>query len=59
VKDYFGPLIAMIEKIVAEGFTAPVYADMLVVESGIETLLQRFASYQAPPRKWLLSQPKP
>ena len=59
VKEYFGPLIGMIEKIVAEGFTAPAYADMLVVETRIEALLMRFASYQAPPRKWPSSQPKP
>jgi uncharacterized protein (TIGR00730 family) len=59
VKDYFGPPVAMIDKIVAEGFTAPAYADMLVVETGIEALLTRFASYQAPPRKWQSSQPKP
>jgi len=49
----------MIEKIVAEGFTAPAYADMLVVETRIEALLMRLASYQAPPGKWLSSQPKP
>ena len=41
------------------GFTAPAYADMLVVETRIEALLKRFASYQAPPRKWQSSQPKP
>jgi len=59
VKEYFGPLIGMIEKIVAEGFMAPAYADMLVVETRIEALLMRLASYQAPPGKWLSSQPKP
>jgi len=59
VKDYFGPLVAMIDKTAAEGFTAPAYDEMLVVETRIETLLKRFASYQAPLRKWPSSQPKP
>jgi len=59
VKDYFGPLVAMIDRIVAEGFTAAAYADMLVVESRIAALLTRFASYRAPPRKWQSTQPKP
>jgi uncharacterized protein (TIGR00730 family) len=58
VKDYFGPLVAMIEKTVTEGFTGAAYADMLVVETKIEAVLKRLASYQPPPRKWL-SRPKP
>jgi uncharacterized protein (TIGR00730 family) len=58
-KDYFGPLIAMVEKIVVEGFMAPAYSEMLLVEPRIEPLLDRFATYRPPPRKWLSSGAKP
>jgi len=57
VKDYFQPLLAMIEKIVAEGFMAQSYRDMLLVEPTVEGLLARFKSYSPPPRKW--QAPKP
>ncbi|WP_407178853.1 TIGR00730 family Rossman fold protein [Bradyrhizobium sp. STM 3562] len=52
VKDYFQPLIAMIEKAVAEGFVAKRYADMLVVASDVDAILKRFAAYVPPARKW-------
>jgi len=58
-KDYFAPLIAMIERIVTEGFMSSAYSDMLVIEKEIEPLLKRFASYEAPPRKWLASPARP
>jgi uncharacterized protein (TIGR00730 family) len=58
VKDYFSPLIAMIERTVTEGFTGAAYAEMLVVETKIEAVLKRLATYQPPPRKWQ-SRPKP
>ena len=57
VKDYFQPLLAMIEKIVAEGFMAQSYRDMLLVEPTVEGLLARFKTYSPPPRKW--QAPKP
>jgi uncharacterized protein (TIGR00730 family) len=53
VKDYFAPLIAMVERMVAEGFTITAYAEMLIIETKLEALLSRFATYQPPPRKWL------
>ncbi len=52
VKDYFQPLIAMIEKIVAEGFMAASYSEMLVIETSVEPMLARFSAYSPPPRKW-------
>ena len=49
VKDYFQPLILMIERIVAEGFIAESYSKMLVIEASIEPILRRFSTY------WLLA----
>jgi uncharacterized protein (TIGR00730 family) len=57
VADYFGPLIAMMQRIVTEGFIGERYFEMLVIESAIEPMLERFASYSAPPQKW--DAPKP
>ncbi len=51
-KGYFQPLIAMVERAVAEGFVAKTYADILVVGTDIEVILRRFASYVPPVRKW-------
>jgi uncharacterized protein (TIGR00730 family) len=52
VNDYFGPLLAMIDRMVADGFLAPPFAKMLAIESDADRLLEHFRSYQAPPRKW-------
>jgi uncharacterized protein (TIGR00730 family) len=52
VADYFAPLIAMMHRIVAEGFIAERYVEMLVIETSIEPMLKRFASYTPPPQKW-------
>ncbi len=52
VADYFGPMIAMMQRIVAEGFIAERYVDMLVIETSIEPMLKRFATYTPPPQKW-------
>jgi uncharacterized protein (TIGR00730 family) len=57
VQDYFSPLIAMMQKTVAEGFTGERYFEMLVIETSIEPLLKRFATYSPPPQK--LHAPKP
>jgi uncharacterized protein (TIGR00730 family) len=51
VQDYFSPLVAMMQKTVAEGFTGERYFEMLVIETSVEPLLQRFATYSAPPQK--------
>jgi uncharacterized protein (TIGR00730 family) len=57
VNAYFQPLLALIDKIVAEGFMARTYRDMLVVEPSVAPLLGRFQTYSPPPRKW--QSPKP
>jgi len=51
-KDYFGPLISMIERIVNEGFMAESYSKMLVIEASIEPMLKRFSAYSPPAHKW-------
>jgi len=57
VADYFGPLITMMQNIVAEGFIAKRYVEMLVIESEIEPMLKRFANYTPPPQKWQVPKP--
>ena len=57
VNGYFQPLLALIEKMVADGFLAQTYRDMLIVEPTVAPLLGRFESYVPPPRKW--QAPKP
>jgi uncharacterized protein (TIGR00730 family) len=52
VNAYFQPLLALIDKIVAEGFMAQTYRDMLIVEPSVAPLLGRFNTYSPPPRKW-------
>jgi len=49
---YFDPLLTMIARMTGEGFLDRTHADMLLVEDGIEPLLDAFAGYAAPPRKW-------
>jgi uncharacterized protein (TIGR00730 family) len=52
VHDFYAPLRDFIHRTVAEGFTKPEYADMLIFEDEIQPLLARFDSYVAPPKKW-------
>lgn len=52
VRDYFGPLLAMIERMVAEGFMAPAFAGMPAVDTEPDAVLARFRAYQPPIRKW-------
>jgi uncharacterized protein (TIGR00730 family) len=56
-KNYFQPLLALIEKIVAEGFMGRTYLDMLIVEPTVAPVLDRFRTYTPPPRKWQLPKP--
>jgi len=57
VADYFDPLISMMTNIVAEGFIAERYVEMLVIERQIEPMLKRFATYTPPPQKWQVPKP--
>jgi uncharacterized protein (TIGR00730 family) len=52
VNNYFEPLRAMIDHMVAEGFTGPAFASMLAIEDDLEVLLDRFRKFQPVTRKW-------
>jgi uncharacterized protein (TIGR00730 family) len=52
VNGYFDPLVAMIERMVAEGFVASSSAAILAVENEPDQLLARFRAYQPPIPKW-------
>jgi uncharacterized protein (TIGR00730 family) len=52
VGDYFGPLRAMVEHMVAAGFLRRDHADMVAFEAGMERLIACFETYAAPPRKY-------
>lgn len=54
IADYFTPLVAFLDRAVAEGFVHAAHRHMLVVESDPGRLLDRFAAYAAPHvSKWL------
>lgn len=50
-EGYFEPLMAMIERMVDNGFLDARYRDMLVVSRRPEELLDAFAAYAPPERK--------
>lgn len=52
VSGYFDPLCAMIARMTEEGFMKPEYRDMLVIATDPQTILQQFAHYQPPRKKW-------
>lgn len=53
VEDYFGPLRAMIDRMVEAGFLRQDHSDMLAFEPDVGRLLARFARYQPPQRKYM------
>jgi hypothetical protein len=52
IKGYFDPLRAMIERIVAEGFIRPEYADMLIFSEDPAHIISAFESYVPPSGRW-------
>jgi uncharacterized protein (TIGR00730 family) len=56
VRGYFDPLLAFLDRMVAEGFLAPAHRKMVLVDTDPGVLLERFRHYQPPdvPR-WLRS----
>lgn len=52
VDGYFNSQIAMIERMVADGFLSHAYAAMLSVETDPHVLLARIRAYRPPARKW-------
>jgi uncharacterized protein (TIGR00730 family) len=48
VEGFFQPLVAHLDRAVAEGFVRPQHRAMVVIEGEPERLLDRFAAYRAP-----------
>ncbi len=48
VAGFYGPLLALIEHSIAQGFVRPPYRGLLVVESDPATLLDRLAVHESP-----------
>ena len=54
VAGYYDCLAAFLDHQVAEGFVRPAHREMLIVETGVDRLLQRLASYRPPTvAKWI------
>jgi predicted Rossmann-fold nucleotide-binding protein len=54
VEGFFGPLVAHLDRAVAEGFVRAEHRAALTVATDPAVLLERFATYQAPDAgKWV------
>ncbi|HXU25775.1 MAG TPA: LOG family protein, partial [Bacteroidia bacterium] len=51
IANYFDPLIAFLDHATTEGFLGSTQRNALIVENDPISLLQKFASYQAPPNR--------
>ena len=49
---YYEPLIAFLDRAVADGFMAAVHRDLVIVERDLDALLERFASHRPPVGRW-------
>ncbi|MEW2499016.1 MULTISPECIES: TIGR00730 family Rossman fold protein [unclassified Amycolatopsis] len=53
VGGYYGPLVSFADHMVTEGFLGAGYRDLLLIDSDVSALLDRFAEYAPPaPPKW-------
>lgn len=52
VNGYFSELLAMIRRMVTDGFLAEQFAAMLNIDTDPDRLLARFRTYHAPTQKW-------
>jgi uncharacterized protein (TIGR00730 family) len=52
VGGFFAPLIEFLDRQVREGFIHPAYRAVLLVASTPEALLEAFAAYEPPAKKW-------
>jgi uncharacterized protein (TIGR00730 family) len=50
VAGYYDPLLAMVAMMRDRGFTHPRYTDMLLFDTRLDTLVDRFLDYQPPAR---------
>jgi uncharacterized protein (TIGR00730 family) len=52
VDGFYDPVLAMVDRMVDDGFLKPPYRDMLIVDDDPERLLKRLADYRAPDYRW-------
>jgi uncharacterized protein (TIGR00730 family) len=52
VNGYFQPLLRFLDHMVEQGFLKPAYREMLIIESEVSALLDRYAAYRPPRFKW-------
>ena len=53
LKGYFDPIREMLDRMVAEGFLLPQFANMLTFSSEMPRILAAFRAYVPPPSKWI------
>ena len=54
VAGYFGPLIALMDRMTDHGFLSGDHRNMVLVETDPESLLERLAAFRPPPRtRWI------
>lgn len=56
INHYYDPLLSMFDVMLREQFMQPKYHAMIITDSTPEGLLQKFASYSAPPVKTYLNE---
>lgn len=57
VRGFFDPLLAQIDRAIADGFVSPAHRGLFVVDEDPATLLQRLESHQLPQvKRWLTSE---
>jgi uncharacterized protein (TIGR00730 family) len=49
---YWEPFVAWLDHAVAEGFIAPRHRELIAIDSDLEALLARFATWTAPSDRW-------
>ncbi|MFL5778038.1 MAG: TIGR00730 family Rossman fold protein [Chloroflexota bacterium] len=52
VLGYWEPLVGWLEHAVTEGFVAPVHARLVVRDTSLDALLERFGAWSSPPGRW-------
>lgn len=52
VAGYYRPMLTFFEKMSVEGFLDPTFREMLIVDSDVARVLDRYADYRPPRTKW-------
>lgn len=54
VGGYYGPMLRFLDHMAEQGFLRSEYRDMLIVETDVASILDRYAEHQPPREKWSL-----